>query len=68
MKAEKIEHHYETLQSHGFDGRALLELKYLLTSPQQLSQVFANFQEVCKEMGIEKIGEILKLSSAIRKL
>ena len=65
MKSEKIERHFEAFQKHEIDGKALLELKFLLNSPQQQ---FSNFQALCEKMGIEKVGEILKLSSAIRKL
>jgi hypothetical protein len=63
MQEEKIEHHYETFKKHKFDGHALMELKALHT-PQQPTF----FKDICKELGILEIGEILRLSAAIRRL
>eukprot|EP00026_Physarum_polycephalum_P005765 Phypoly_transcript_05803.p1 GENE.Phypoly_transcript_05803~~Phypoly_transcript_05803.p1 ORF type:complete len:616 (+),score=85.44 Phypoly_transcript_05803:46-1893(+) len=63
MKAERIEHHFELFKQHKFDGRALLELKRLL-SPQQP----AFFAFICEQLKITELGEMLRLSSAINSL
>jgi hypothetical protein len=66
MKATSIEHHYETVKKHGFDGKALAELKALFNPPQLL--FFNVAKDICFAMGIEQMGEILKFCAAIRKL
>jgi hypothetical protein len=63
MKAEHIEHYFELFKQHKFDGRALLELKRLL-SPQQP----AFFAFICEQLKITELGEMLRLSAAINTL
>jgi hypothetical protein len=66
MKAASIEHHYQILKKHGFDGKALAELKALFNPPQP--KFFNVVKDICIAMGIEQMGEILKFCAAIRKL
>jgi hypothetical protein len=63
MKEEHIDHHFERFKKHKFNGRALAELKRLhsLQKPSFFSQI-------CAQLGIVEIGEMLQLSAAMHKL
>jgi hypothetical protein len=65
-KASHIEHHYETLKKHHFNGHALAELKALFNPLQP--QFFHVVKDICVAIGIDQTGEILQVCAAIRKL
>ena len=60
LKSEKIDHHFEALKKHKFDGKALVELKALLLPP--------NPSYVSDLLKITELGETLRLFAAIRRL
>jgi len=62
MQAEGIDKHREAFVKHKIDGRALLEIKALLLSPQSVLSFLS------AHLGITEIGELLCITAAIRKL
>eukprot|EP00026_Physarum_polycephalum_P018985 Phypoly_transcript_20798.p1 GENE.Phypoly_transcript_20798~~Phypoly_transcript_20798.p1 ORF type:complete len:192 (+),score=29.60 Phypoly_transcript_20798:42-578(+) len=62
MKAERIEKHHAIFLRHKLDGKALLALKPLVAPASP------NFFPFFNMMGIQEIGEMLRLSTAIMKL
>lgn len=66
MKAEGIEQHQAVFsQQKMMNGKALAELKVLLFAPQPLSSLPPFFREW---LGIQELGEMLLIISALRKL
>ena len=63
LKSEKIDHHFEALKKHKFDGKALVELKALLLPP---NPSFLSY--VSDLLKITELGETLRLFAAIRRL
>lgn len=60
LKAKGIDHLYEHFEKHEIDGEALNELKQHLQLP--------TFPAFLQQLGLVKVGEMLKLSAALRKL
>jgi hypothetical protein len=62
MQSEGIERHHTAFVDHKIDGQTLMEFGLLLrTSSPLVSSLFAL-------LNITEVGEILKITAAIRKL